>query len=818
LAAIDDLIAQVDDAPLRSRLKEEADRLRRDKKFGLVFEEHLPELTPIYGAALRPGCLAAPRGAPLTDVWRVLQVEAGRAHCLQRASGEHAFFDAAELVVVLEFGDAIFPALTPLERVQNGPAGAPWHTLIEADNYHALQLLEYLYAGQVDCIYIDPPYNTGARDWKYNNDYVDANDRWRHSKWLAMMRRRLALARRLLNPKTGVLMVTIDEHEVHHLGMLLEHVFPECARQMVTIVINQKGVSQGRLARVEEYAIFVFMADAYLDTHHDDLLSPDRSNIRRFTTPRWEWLLRGGNNSRREDRPGLFYPIFIDPERQVITGIGEVLPLEQLPDLEEAAKGTVAWPIRTDGSFGNWQLQPSTLREVLKLGYVRLGGFHKNRVTWTVQYLNKGTRARIDKGEILVVGRNPVAGEVIVEYANSEARRRNVKTVWYRGIHDSGIYGSSMLRYAVGNEVKFAFPKSVYAVRDAVGAVVRNNPNALIVDFFAGSGTTLNAVELLNEHDDGRRRCILVTNNEVSEDEARSLAAQGHHPGDEAWEQHGVCRSVTWPRSKFTILGRRDDGTRLEGDYLTGRTVTKTKARTFRQLSFVDPATLTTAARKREVAALIDAIPGSQIKAGDPFFVSAEPRHTAALLFDDAHEAAFLDALEGMEHITHFYIVTPDGRRFRALQAEIEALLGPIEVQEEERRPMAAGFPANLEYFRLDFLDKDQVALGQQFRAILPLLWLRAGAAGPRPDLPADAPLPEMLIPPANPFAVLVDERRFAAFLEALAARPDLTHVFLVTDSEDAFQEMAARVQAPHVIQLYRDYLENFMINRGTTP
>jgi len=74
--------------------------------------------------------------------------------------------------------------------------------LIEADNYHALQLLEYLYAGQVDCIYIDPPYNTGARDWKYNNDFVDENDRWRHSKWLAMMQRRLLIAERLLNPKT----------------------------------------------------------------------------------------------------------------------------------------------------------------------------------------------------------------------------------------------------------------------------------------------------------------------------------------------------------------------------------------------------------------------------------------------------------------------------------------------------------------------------------------------------------------------------------------------------------------------------------------
>jgi len=160
-----------------------------------------------------------------------------------------------ELLVVREFGEPIFPALVPVDAVANGPLDAPWHTLIEADNYHALQLLDYLYAGQVDCIYIDPPYNTGARDWKYNNDYVDGNDGWRHSKWLAFMEKRLKLAKRLLKPDTGVLIVTIDEHEVHHLGMLLEREFPEAYRQMVTIVINQKGVEQGRLARAEDASV-----------------------------------------------------------------------------------------------------------------------------------------------------------------------------------------------------------------------------------------------------------------------------------------------------------------------------------------------------------------------------------------------------------------------------------------------------------------------------------------------------------------------------------------------------------------------------------
>jgi adenine-specific DNA-methyltransferase len=433
LAAINDLISQVEDAALRARLREEAERLTKEKKFGLVFEEHLPELTPIYSAKVRRGSEVARRDQSLTETWRVLSLVQDTALCLHPATGEQEQIPVADLVVVRRFGEPIYPALTPLDQVQNGPADAPWHTLIEADNYHALQLLTYLYAGQVDCIYIDPPYNTGARDWKYNNDYVDGNDHWRHSKWLAMMRRRLILAKKLLNPETGVLIVTIDEHEVHHLGMLLEQTLPECAQQLVTIVINSKGVSQGRLARVEEHAIFNFMPSTFVKTHHDDLLSKQTSDYAKLMKPRWERLLRGGNNSRREDRPGLFYPVYVDPQKKTITGVGEVLPLDQVPDLEQGTDRTVAWPIRKDGSFGNWQLKPETFLRLAELGYVRLGGFHESRGTWTVLYLNKGTRDRIKRGEINIVSRNPITGSVEIEYASLEARQRNIKTVWYRG-------------------------------------------------------------------------------------------------------------------------------------------------------------------------------------------------------------------------------------------------------------------------------------------------------------------------------------------------------------------------------------------------
>jgi len=202
LSAIHDLIAQISDPRLRERLAAEWATASQDKKFGLVFEDHLPELLPLYNAKPRRGDLVCRRHGPLNEVWQVRTVREGVATCIKpqdeahpsepnRAASEPVSFAVDELLVVRQFGEPIFPALVPMDAVANGPADAPWHTMIDADNYHALQLLDYLYAGQVDCIYIDPPYNTGDKSWKYNNDYVDGNDSWRHSKWLAFMEKRL---------------------------------------------------------------------------------------------------------------------------------------------------------------------------------------------------------------------------------------------------------------------------------------------------------------------------------------------------------------------------------------------------------------------------------------------------------------------------------------------------------------------------------------------------------------------------------------------------------------------------------------------------
>ena len=149
-------------------------------------------------------------------------------------------FPLDELVLVVHFGEPIYPVLTPIDRVERGGPDKPWHILINADNYHALQLLLYSHERKIDLIYIDPPYNTGARDWKYNNDYVDRSDIWRHSKWLSMMKKRLLLAKRLLKPD-GVLVIAIDDNEARHLGTLLDELLPEFDATAITVVHNPRG-------------------------------------------------------------------------------------------------------------------------------------------------------------------------------------------------------------------------------------------------------------------------------------------------------------------------------------------------------------------------------------------------------------------------------------------------------------------------------------------------------------------------------------------------------------------------------------------------
>ena len=820
MAAINDLIEQIEDVRLRERLSRELEELTKDRIFGLSFERHLPELTPIYSAKPRRTDSVCPKDGPLTDIWRVTRAGGNHVDCVRPQTGERKRFLVDDLLVVRQFGEAIFPSLTPMGKVQNGPADQPWHVLIEADNYHALQLLEYLYSGQVDCIYIDPPYNTGARDWKYNNDYVDGNDTWRHSKWLSFMEKRLKLAKLLLKADTGVLIVTVDEHEVHHLGMLLEQLFPKLYRQMVTIVTTPGGVTQGRFSRVEEYALFCFSSQAFTALSQDDLLSLENGKKPAGTEGVWQSLIRRGVGSQRSDRPGMFYPISVDPSTRKILGAGAPLPLDTEPQWGPATKRTVAWPVRSDGQLGRWRVGPKTFNSLLERGYVKLGGYDEKRRTWTVLYLQRKAIAEIEQGVLKIVSRDPVTNTVLLEQGAGSEQLKPIKTVWNRSLHHAGAHGSTLLRNIFGGNSRFSFPKSIYATRDAITAIVRNNPDAVILDFFAGSGTTLNAVNLTNASDGGRRRCILVTNNEISGEEADQLRESGESPGSAAWERQGICRWVTWPRSRYTILGKRDDGSTLPGDYLTSRFVEKTRDRKFIHAGFLDPETLNTSTKKKQFLNTIG-LPQNLAGTSDEgaSFVFHDDR-AATVLFDPSATEAWLSALDEHDETEVIYIVTPKKRDFEAIKKMVTDRIGPLTFQQEDKRPLSDGFPANLEYFKLEFLDKNQVALRRQFKEILPLLWLRAGSLGPRPELPDGRSLPEMFLPTDGLFVVLLEEKKFDRFLKHLRNRKGVTHAFIVTDSDDAFKEMAGEIGAisksTEVVQLYRDYLENFMINRGS--
>ena len=564
MAAINDLIAQIEDIALRERIAKEVDRLSKQKKFGLVFEEHLPECTPLYDIPVKAGALVAKKAGEVNDVYKVLCIDDNTAQCLHRESKETAEIALDDLVTVAEFGEPIYPYLKPIDTVCNAPDSDLWHTLIEADNYHALQLLEYLYAGKVDCIYIDPPYNTGAKDWKYNNDYVDGSDAYRHSKWLSFMQRRLKLAKKLLNPKDSVLIVTIDEKEYLHLGCLLEEMFPEANMQMVSSVINPAGVSRGgQFARTDEYIFFLTFGTC---APSPLCLSEDwRGKIKGGYKDklRWNGLQRSGTATLRSDRPNMFYPIFITNDGTKIVEVGNSIPLNVDRTAIQAPAGQIAiWPIFPDGREGRWRLGRDTLIELIEKHYVHIGKIQGDRAAIT--YLAQGEQAKVENGDFPVVGYNP-DGSIIVDESGYEARFLP-GTQWWITSHDATQKGTKMLNDIIGR--RFTFPKSVYATHDAVQFFVANKPNALIVDFFAGSGTTMHAVNLLNAEDGGHRRCIMVTNNEVSADEAKMLKDKGYQPGDEEWEKLGIANYVTWPRTVCSIEGHDVNGNPLKGDYL----------------------------------------------------------------------------------------------------------------------------------------------------------------------------------------------------------------------------------------------------------
>ena len=462
MAILDELVTQIENPDLRARIAAEVEKLAKQKKFGLVFEEHLPECTPLWDIPVKKGGKAALKTGQVNDFYTVLKIENGVATCLNKDKSATAEFAVDELVSVAEFGEPIYPYLKPLDTVCNAPDSDLWHTLIEADNYHALQLLEYLYAGKVDCIYIDPPYNTGARDWKYNNDYVDNSDQYRHSKWLSMMQKRLKIAKKLLNPNDSVLIVTIDEKEYLHLGCLLEEMFPESNMQMITSVISRNGTSrENEFSRVEEYLFILRFGQMGVTRTNDNMLSEDGKGV---IARVWFNFMR--TSTPRSKTKGQFFPIYIDTQTKRIKEIGEPLLHNQTPDDIPPRGNLVAvYPIRDDNSEATWGAVPETTRKLLEEGYLRIGSFDESTNRWSIQYVRQGDQKRVASGEIVVEGKAE-DGSLILVPVDATQRIVFPKTVWNRKSHDATEWGTRLLKPMFVN-TRFSYPKSLYAVGNA---------------------------------------------------------------------------------------------------------------------------------------------------------------------------------------------------------------------------------------------------------------------------------------------------------------------------------------------------------------
>ena len=644
MAAIHELLKQVQDPALRARLTEELERVTQNKKFGLVFEEHMPECTPLYGVGIKKGGTVAKRSAKISDTYTVVKADKDIAMCRNKKTGITEPIRTNDLIAVAECGEPIFPYLEHIDSVENAPESDLWHTLIEADNYHALQLLEYLYAGKVDCIYIDPPYNTGARDWKYNNDYVDGSDAYRHSKWLSMMKKRLKLAKRLLSDK-GIIFISIDDGEACSLKLLCDDVFTpshfvaqipwrkRTAKSDVPFGISQDYESILCYANLKFKAAVEGKGRKYYET-------PDY--------PGRPWRFHDLTTQRTiEERPNSNYTM-VNPQN------GDTFPVN---------------PLRC------WAITKDTFQQYYVEGRVIFpGDYDFLKISKPVlRYWKEDDEKKAGSDFGLVAASTFLPSEV--------------------GMTQDGTKEVT----AIFGDKRFYFPKPISLIKHLVTIATARNKNALVLDFFAGSGTTLHAVNLLNAEDGGHRRCIMVTNNEVSDAEAKTLKKQGWKPGDEEWEKYGIARYVTWPRTVCSIEGHDINGKPLKGNYI-----------------------------------------GSD-------------------------------------------------------------------------RPMADGFSANCEYFKLGFLDRDMVSLGRQFREILPLLWMKAGAVGRRPEYLGEEE-PQMLVLPENHFAVLVDETCYVAFVKRVQECDNIQSVYFITNSETAYHAMAQDLGIADSYQFYRNYIDNFMI------
>jgi adenine-specific DNA-methyltransferase len=410
------------------------------------------------------------------------------------------------------------------------PSDSP-HILIEGDNLHALHVLQATHKGRVDVIYIDPPYNTGNQDWIYNDRYVDKEDGFRHSKWLSFIHKRINLARSLLS-ENGTMVISIGRDEIHRLALLCEQVFPD--RQVHTVTIKTSGGKpSGGFNYVHEHLIFV--------VPHD--FKPSQTN---FTggnmRTAWEGMTLA--TFTKVQRPNQVYPIFVNSKTGALHSVGKSLderikagtfkgkPAAFRYEVDDVPRGCVAiWPITAKGDECVWRLIPARLTKDWQAGYVKITPNvrkdHPNK--FSIQYLPAGVIKKVLSGEIPTHGTEP--GVPTLSLGVAQTSGADIPTMWAEQSHHT-TNGTDLIKQIFGSKA-FQYPKPLQLIIDIITATSSAKDDAVILDFFAGSGTTLHAVASMNEEDGGHRQCILVTNNE-----------------------NDICRSITIPRAKAILTGK----------------------------------------------------------------------------------------------------------------------------------------------------------------------------------------------------------------------------------------------------------------------
>ena len=397
----------------------------------------------------------------------------------------------------------------------------------------------------------------------------------------------------------------------------------------------------------------------------------DESNVR------WRGFPRTGRKGLRPVNPGSWYPIYFNCTDDSFHSIGEAVYAGEV--IPPAPEGTYAiWPPVRNGEEYSWAMVPATFRKLYEIGAIRFGKPQKGKGS-SISYLTNNQLKEIENGTIMVTGRD-TNGALLVAY--SEASKTTApKTQWNMTTHEAGTYGTNIIGSIIPGR-RFSFPKSLYAVHDAIRFFVANKPNALIVDFFAGSGTTLHAVNLLNAEDGGHRRCIMVTNNEISAEERKDFEARGIQQGDPEWEAHGIARYVTWPRTVCSIEGHDVNGTPLKGNYITTGEREMPMAEGFKsnaiffKLGFLDKTKVSLGMQFKELLSTLWMKAGAVgkcpvIDASVPDMLIL-PDNKMAILNDENRFGEFAEQLAKHPEIDVIYLVTDYEPGFVEMSQELE--------------------------------------------------------------------------------------------------------------------------------------------------